>query len=596
MSQTLQTPLPLSDLALEQWVKLIDNAPVVGFDFETTGLDVYDGTDIPRGFSIGLRSGDGYISNYFPISHPIGENLLSCHWRLLLERIRLRPLVMHNAPFDLSVLYHMGIPEPAVFFCTQKLDHLLNENFPSYKLDYTTERWLGYRAKGYTAEFNAALLAWGWAGMPSQFMHKYASNDGAITIHTLDNMVKSKEFTPKLVQYWQKIEQPTLSLLGKMRREGVRIDIDYCHKNQLIGEARMLEIEQELGGRPSERTFLKRVLNDELGIPLLLNKKGKVSYDKDTMKRYEARLRRISESTGRRDIADLASRVLEYRGWQKAVSGYYVPYQRFVSPDGRLRASYNSTGTRTGRFSCSDPNLQQIPKEADKVWSAGVKGALIAKPGFTLWEIDYSQLEFRLAAAAAKEQSLLSIFADPDRDLFSEMAVVLGMVRQDTKTFTYSVQYGAGVPRVMDAFNVGEAQAKEMLGNFYEQFPMLRAASQHFGRLCKNTGYVELWTGRRRHFPNPEKEYYKAFNSYIQGGAADLVKQAMVECDREVCDENCILLLQVHDSIVFEVRNGYEDLYLPKAQEIMVRHSDYFGVQLAADTHRWSKNDYVEAE
>lgn len=585
-------------MALEQWVRLIDEASVVALDFETTGLNVYDGTDVGRGFAIGIRTSTGIVRNYFPISHPLSENLREEDWRLLLSRIILRPVVFHNAPFDLNVLWNLGFSTPAVFFDTMKLDHLIDENYPSYKLDFTTERWLGYKAKNRTPRFEAALMAWGWAGMPAEYMHEYAQADGSITLESLENMTKSKEFTPKLVQYWKTIEQPTEVLLAKMRRKGVKVNVDYCAQMQGIGENRLRELEEELGGKASSPKFLKELLNDKLQLPVLLNKENKVSFDKDTMKRYEARLKFIAENEiklyGSSDTANLAQRILEYRGWQKAVSGYYVPYQRFVDSDGRLRASYNLTGTRTGRFSCSDPNLQQIPKESDKIWSKGVKGALIAESGYTLWELDYAQLEFRLAASASKEHELVGIFADSGRDIFTEMAGVLGMVRQDTKTLNYSIQYGAGTPRVMDAFNVSEDRARSIIENYYRQYPNLRSASKHFGQLARKNGFVEIWSGRRRHFRNPAKEFYKAFNSYIQGGAADLVKLAMINVDNEVCNDECRLLLQVHDSLVLEIKDGTEDYYLPKIREIMIRQSDYFGVRLDADAHRWSKPQEVK--
>lgn len=592
-----RTMIPQSNLALEDWGRIIDKAPVVALDFETEGLNVYDGTDRPLGFAVGVRVADGYISDYIPFGHHDGENVATEKAIWLLRKVLSRVVVFHNAVFDLSVLFHMGLPHPAVFFDTMDLDHKIDENCMVYSLDATTERWLGFKGKEKSERFKLALMVYGWKNMPSHEMYDYAKADGDITIRSLDKMVKSKEFTPALVQYWKDIEQPTILLLSKMRRAGVGVNLDVCRSEQVRGEARMAELEEELGGKPSSRKFLEELLNNKLGIPILLNKDGKQSYDKDTMKRYEARLKFIAENEtklyGESTVGTLASRVLEYRGWQKAVSGYYIPYQRFVEKDGRLRASYNVAGTRTGRFSCSEPNLQQIPKETDKDWSKGVKGALVAKSGYTLWELDYSQLEFRLTASAAKESSLLDIFSDPGRDIFTEMALQLGMVRQDTKTMVYSILYGAGVSRIMDAFGVSEERAREILDTFYSHYPNLRAAGRHYGKLAKTRGYIDLWSGRRRHFRNPESEYYKAFNSYIQGGAADLVKRAMIEIDREVCNDECALLLQVHDSVVLEIEDGKEDIYLPQAKDIMVRYSDFFGVRLDADAHRWAKQEGV---
>jgi DNA polymerase-1 len=108
-----------------------------------------------------------------------------------------------------------------------------------------------------------------------------------------------------------------------------------------------------------------------------------------------------------------------------------------------------------------------------------------------------------------------------------------------------------------------------------------------FGNKARKDGYVEIWSGRRRHFRFPKEEHYKAFNSYVQGGAADLVKQVMVNVDRDVCNSECSLLLQVHDSLVFEIENGREEHYLPRIAEIMT--APQFGVHLEVDSHRWSK-------
>src|SRR4030095_487557 len=130
--------------------------------------------------------------------------------------------------------------------------------------------------------------------------------------------------------------------------------------------------------------------------------------------------------------------------------------------DGRLRAEYKPHGTVTGRFSCADPNLQQIPKETDKPWNGAVKSCLIAEDGYKLYELDYSQLEFRLAASAAKEEGLLEIFDDPNRDVFTEMAAELGMDRNSTKTLNYTIQYGGGVKRIKAVFGVSASEAKSI--------------------------------------------------------------------------------------------------------------------------------------
>jgi DNA polymerase-1 len=571
-------------LDLSQWVSLIRKAKYIAFDTESTGLRVYTDEDRFLGFSVAFRIDGVVYKEYFPCQHSRGVNLEESDWRVLLDEIVQKPLVAHNWIHDAAVMFHLGY-QPKAVFDTMKLDHVLDENQKNYQLDAVSERRLGYKGKQKSTEWELAMLAYGW-DMPSEIMHDYGVGDSETTLLVFEDQIQDRRFKPSVAKWWKTAEAPSLNLLSKMRRYGVRIDIDKCKSEELKGREEMARIEDKLGGKPSSPKFLQATLIDELGLPQIYNKKTKKpTFDKEAMKRYEAMLER--ESTNN----DLAKEILAYRGWQKAVSGYYLPYQKLVESDGRLRAGYKPHGTVTGRFSCADPNLQQIPKETNKPWNGAVKSCLIAADGFRLWELDYSQLEFRLAAAAAHEESLLEIFADPSRDIFTEMAAALGMERQPTKTLNYSIQYGAGYPRIMDVFGVSKAAAIDIITNYYDKYPNLKRAGNAAGQMVKQKGEIELWSGRIRHFRFPRDEYYKAFNAYIQGGAADFVKDVMNEVDRQICipsNDECRLLLQVHDSLVLEIAEGKENEYLPKIADIMTTHRN-FGVTLAVDPHEWSK-------
>lgn len=569
---------------MDSWVRLINKAEVIGLDTESTGLDVYfkDG-DEALGFSISFTNSLGTFSEYFPIGHTRGPNLEESQWRIILTAVLAKPVVLHNSIHDLAVLHYLGYNIDNIkFYDTLKLGHLINENEHSYSLDNTTDKWLGYKGKEKSPIWELALHTYGW-DMPSSIMHDYARTDAVLPLKVLTEMTKHKEF-PKLNKYWKDIEAPTLRILSKMRMAGVLVDTERCRMEQERGEERMAEIEDELEGKPSSPLFLKRVLIDELGFPQIIKKEtGKITFDKAAMARYDQLLDQMEGEN------DLAKRVAEYRGWQKSVSGYYIPYQRLVSSDGRLRAEYKSHGTHTGRFSCSNPNMQQIPKETNKEWNKNVKPCLIARPGYRLWEFDYAQLEFRLAASASKEKRLIDIFADPNRDIFNEMASDLGMLRDPTKTLNYTLQFGGGKDIIAERFRVTTYEAEDIIYNYFDTYPNLKRATQFINGQAKANGYVEIWSGRRRHFKYPKEEYYKAFNSYIQGGAADLVKTVMVAADKEGCNnEECLMLLQVHDSLVFEIEIGKEQYYKAKIIEIMTRPD--FGVKLAVDAHEWSKN------
>jgi DNA polymerase-1 len=260
------------------------------------------------------------------------------------------------------------------------------------------------------------------------------------------------------------------------------------------------------------------------------------------MEEYDEILERRNDET--------SQMVKEYRGWQKAVSSCYKAYLDLVSPDGRLRTNYNLHRTLTGRLSSNSPNLQQIPRESTKPWHGSVKRAFCARPGYVLLEGDYSQLEFRLGAAYAEEQRLLEVFNDESRDVFDEMSQHLNQPRQDCKTQAYLTIYGGGVNRLKNVFNISEEEAYTRKNDFELNYPGLKRASRKAQIMADRKKKVRLWNGRYRHFQF-KSEHHKAFNSMMQGGAADIVERAMHRVNRELDrDDEFEMLLQIHDSIV----------------------------------------------
>lgn len=530
------------------------------------------------------------VSEYFAIAHTVTPelNVPEEAWRYLLYLVTQRIAVVHNAIFDMAATRLTGF-ELTKFICTMKYNQLLNENHASYSLEAVSKRVLGYNGKVKSPIFEMALLGYGW-DMPVNIMRDYALADAGATLKTciydLRNARKAKE--DKLGAYWTSLEAPSSICLSFMRKWGVRIDTAICREEERKGLLEKERITDFFGFNPGSPLGLKKLLIDELELPTIRNPKtGNPTFDKKAMERYEVMLNQRDEA----EDNELVRELLTYRGWTKSVSSYYVPYQRLLSPDGRLRPTYRTTGTKTGRWSCADPNMQQIPKETAKVWNGAIKNCTISADGFTGWEIDYAQLEFRLAAIASHSDNLVEIFEDANRDIFTEMAKDLGWERNPVKGFTYTTLYGGGVGRIQEAFGVTKNTAQEMTEHFFGLYPNLRAASKEMERRAKSQGYIDIWSGRRRHFQNPQKEAFKAFNSYIQGGGADIVKGVMISLFKEVINEECKMLLQVHDSLWFEIKQGMEGYYLPKIMEIMRRPSTKFKVRLDVDAHPWSKRE-----
>jgi DNA polymerase-1 len=353
----------------------------------------------------------------------------------------------------------------------------------------------------------------------------------------------------------------------------------------------MADIVAELGGlNPSSRLDLEELLVNQLGLPVMgRTSKGKPSFDKNAMRSYDLML----ETMGNENPT--AKLVIEYRGYQKTTSSNYKPYLTLVGPDQRIRPNYKQHGTVTGRLSCALPNLQQIPRVSPNPWNGQLKAAFIGGERSSLWEADFSQLEFRLAASPfyGNERTLIEAFNDPARDVFSEMAEQLGMLRHDVKTLTYTILYGGGVGRVSKVFRLSQDDAASIRNRFLNTYKGIARVNRLAQVACRKNGYIKFWSGRRRHFKDPIEESYMAFNAAIQGGMAEIVKRTMIRIHDSIVDDDCRMLLQVNDSLVFEITNGEEDYYLPLIKEVMedVNSLNDFGISFAVDIHRWGGDE-----
>ena len=532
--------------------------PYIGLDTESNGEDIRDGRGYGKGISIAIRTPIAVYTTYFPYRHPV-EPDGSSHDIAHNERAKLKEflesykgwLYIHNAKFDLESLRTLGITYTGKFLCTLKASQLVNENLPySRELNGCIKMYCpGVEHKKETDYFKRALAHFGWGGLPYSVIHEYAAHDAAL--HLMLGEVLAEKFDEEdLWNYWIEHKMNFFHVIIAMERRGVAVDQLMCNQMTEIGEIQMEDLKEILGMNPGSSKDLGKLLIDDLGLPVVkTTPKGAPSFDKEAMEVYDRALERMQ--------SEVAQQVLAYRGWQKSVSSNYKPYVDLLSPDGRLRCNYKLHGTKTGRMSCEKPNLQQIPRVGDKPWNGTMKSAFIPMPGYQLWEADYSQLEFRLQVAYAQEKWLLEIFADPDRDVFSELAEELDMPRQDVKTLVYTMSYGGGITRISTVFGVSPAEASGLREMFWQRSPNLKAINELAQYKCVKQRKIKMWSGRYRHFRFPHDEKHKAFNSVIQGGAADIVEYAMVKLYQEVDNaEECRMLLQVHDSVVFEIKEG----------------------------------------
>lgn len=376
-------------------------------------------------------------------------------------------------------------------------------------------------------------------------------------------------------------ERRFVRAISDIERVGVFIDADLATSELALGRQRMTDISSEFDGlNPSSPKDLELLLLDRLGLPVVKRsaKTGNPSFDKFAMEEYELLLSARQDST--------AQNILEYRGWQKACSTYFQKFLDLQCSDGRIRPNFKLHIARTSRLSCETPNLQQIPRKTNeaKRWGMNTKRCITAPPTHALWELDYSNLELRLAAIYSGQTNLIEAF-NTGQNIWDYMSTLLGgWEKNKTKTATYAILYGAGTKK-LELMGIDRKAKKR----YFETFPRLQWASETINSGAKETGHVRYWTGRRRHFP-PTESSHKAFNSVLQGGGAEVVKRALVEIAETVCDTFCRLVLTIHDSIVLEIQRGMEGYYLPRAQAIMERiPTEFFEMTFTVDAHQWGE-------
>ena len=555
---------------------------ILGLDTESTGLRVKDGTDKLTGLSLAFKAGPTYISNYFPFFHKTGNNLPVQIIPRIQKLIESKPIVVHNAPHDIPAAQTVSSQAPEVVLDLSKAfiydpmieAHMWNEELFSKQLQYLCQKFLGIGK--YRDEIKAWTDNFGWGNVPAHLMSAYAAEDAVLHLKLHEHIWPYLQ-QEELDSLWP-IEQDFIKLMARIMSRGVRVNQDFCKEQSEIGYATMADIESVLGFQPSKPSELGPFLLEELKLPILKAsvKTGKPSFDKNVMLQYEEILAARNDKT--------ANLILEYRGWQKTVSSLYQSLLNKLSPDGRVRPNFKLHGTKTTRLSCEDPALQCIPREGNKPWNGKAKQAFIPEEDFILVESDYAQLEFRLECEYTEEAKLIEAFKDSSRDVFTEMATQLGLPRYETKQYKYATGYGAGLSRVANMFGVSLERAEEIRSTYRAAYPGIYNASRKCQMLAEERGYIRYWTGRRRHLGKFDSS--KAFNSLMQGGAAEVVKRKMLEVDKYLkpYGDDCRMVLQVHDSIWLEMRPELYDEIVPKVKHILT-DLPQFKTKFDVDTH-----------
>lgn len=410
---------------------------------------------------------------------------------------------------------------------------------------------------------------------------------------------KQLESLGRVKDVYEEIEKPLVPIVREMGEHGVLIDTKVLSSLAKTYNAELSLIESKIyasAGREfniNSPKQLGEVLFDELGIVP----------DKQKKTAGGQRSTRESELEKIRDEHVIVNDILEYRELKKLLSTYIENLPPMLDAEKRLHAEFLQTGAVTGRMASQNPGLQNIPLRTER--GRAIRHAFVATKGFTLVGLDYSQIELRLAAMLSGDEKLCGIFKS-GRDVHQEVAAqvfhvapeaVDAEMRRRAKIINFGILYGMGVNALRAQLGSTTAEAHQFLEEYFSTFKTLSEYLESTRGFARKHGYTETLFGRRRQFPEMKSSlpYVRAqaermaINAPIQGTQADIIKLAMVRIDamlrEEGVREDAHLLLQVHDELVYEVRDERVAATSAKIQDIMesvLADKDTCGVPIIA--------------
>lgn len=465
-------------------------------------------------------------------------------------------LVFHNAKFDIHVLKKLGLDlSKNKIYDTMLMGHLLWEDQLSHSLDHYATIYLGLAKEKQLARI---MKKGEWEEMPAFAMAKYAENDVKLTLDLYNHFKPSfSEFEP----VWD-IDEQFMYLLQEMEQKGLLIDLDFAVQLQTACKVRLAEIEKELGFDPAKPSQLHKRLFDP----------PPFGYGLKVTKRTKGGKPQVNTAFLEQLNHPVAGLLLEWRQLQKQLTSYCNPYIDLTKGYGRLHASFKQHGTVTGRLSCADPNLQQIPRDSE------FKKLFIAEEGKELWEIDFKNIEMRLAAVYSKEPILFDTFKE-EGDVHQITATSLGINRHKAKTINFLVIYGGGAGALANQLRLPYSDCDSIIKKYRNLYPALFSTMNAATEAANRSGEVRMWSGRKRHFRYPS-EHHKAFNSIIQGGSFEIVKRSMLKLQEAGFD----IRNQVHDSVWLMVDSKKD---VEEAEHIMSDWTEEaFGLKFSVESKR----------
>ena len=550
---------------LQKWADEARAAGQFAFDTETTSLDYMEAHLV--GVSLCTARGN---AGYIPIAH----TALAAGRQLALDDVLavLSPLledpeiikIGQNIKYDMSVLARYGVNVRGRLIDTMLESYVLNSVATRHNMDALAAKYLGIKTISFEEVAGKGSKQITFDHVPIEQAVNYAAEDADITIQLHEYFAPELGKDPELIEVLDKVEIPLVPVLSRIERQGALVDGKLLKAQGKELMARMLELTDKAWAIAGEEfnldspKQLQQIFYEKLGLPIL----------KKTPKGQP--------STAEPVLVDLAQDfelpeiILQYRSLAKLKSTYTdkLPLQ-INETTGRIHTSYHQAVTATGRLSSSDPNLQNIPiRNAE---GRRIRQAFIAAPGKKIVAADYSQIELRIMAHLANDESLRSAFwdkADIHRATASEVfnvdaEAVTEEQRRRAKAINFGLIYGMSAFGLGKQLGISRGLAQEYIDRYFQRYPGVLEYMEATRASAAREGYVKTLFGRRLYLPEitsrnaarRQAAERTAINAPMQGTAADIIKLAMIEVDSWLASTelNALMIMQVHDELVFEV-------------------------------------------
>ncbi len=550
-----------SEEEVDRLVKKLEKTTEFCFDTETNSIDAHSAELVGIAFS--YRKFEAF---YIPL------NVAGDWKKIVLEKVRgvlENPSIKkvgQNLKYDIPVLANAGVFVQGEIFDTMLAHYLLapekrhNLNLlAEVYLNYSPvsiENLIGKKGKGQISMEN----------VPLEEVKEYAGEDVDITLQLKEVLAKELAKDPELERLAREVEFPLVYVLAKMERNGVKISVDYLKKyeKELVEKMQNVELAiYDAAGTPFNIASPK-----QLGV--ILFERLKIT-DKPKRTKTKQYATNETELLKLKDLHEIVPLILEYRGYAKLLSTYVKALPELIHPlTGKIHTSFNQAVTITGRLSSTNPNLQNIPIKTED--GRRMREAFVPEnEDHLLYAADYSQIELRLMAHLSGDEQMIASFNEGE-DIHTATAAKIFKVDTDmvskemrsrAKSANFGIIYGISAFGLSSNLGISRSEAKDLIEGYFKSYPGVKQYMEDCIVRARETGVVRTLLGRKRsllyidsrnslHRSNDERN---AINAPIQGTAADIIKLAMIRCDRRMVKEGLKskLILQVHDELVFDV-------------------------------------------